>query len=391
MIKTYDYDGNLYRDEYPSYFNLEKFQLSHDAPGGYELYNLSAEVSETKNLASDASYDDLVEDLDNLLMDWLADVEAEMPMPRVLNMGPGSNKGTFYSSIQKAINEAFDGDTIVVCPAEHQENIKFKNNGDPKDITLTSINPDDPKIVQATVIDGDGSGPVVTFDRNNGTNGLCILKGFTITGGTSVGINGYGAGSASGAEDNVIIKKCIIKDNQSRGNIDGITNFDGIISQCTITNISTSGKGSGLVGCDGAITNCTIVSNSATPDGHGVYNCNGVFTNCIIWYNNSRGIMGGAPTVTYSNVRGGYPGKGNIDSDPKFADSVNGNYHLQGDSPCIDAGDNNAISDSKDFDGQVRFHDNPEVTDTGKGAAPIIDMGVYEWNNREKFKGDSLE
>ncbi|MFC1783094.1 hypothetical protein ACFL02_05865 [Planctomycetota bacterium] len=60
-------------------------------------------------------------------------------------------------------------------------------------------------------------------------------------------------------------------------------------------------------------------------------------------------------------------------------------------SPRIDAGDNNTISDSKDFDGQVRFYDNPEVTDTGNGAAPIIDMGVYEWNNREKFKRDSLE
>jgi len=65
--------------------------------------------------------------------------------------------------------------------------------------------------------------------------------------------------------------------------------------------------------------------------------------------------------VTYSNVRGGsdrglWPGKGNIDADPHFADPDNGDYHLTSKtgrwdpksqswvrdkvtSPCIDAGD----------------------------------------------------
>ncbi|MFC1783096.1 LamG-like jellyroll fold domain-containing protein, partial [Planctomycetota bacterium] len=75
----------------------------------------------------------------------------------------------------------------------------------------------------------------------------------------------------------------------------------------------------------------------------------------------------------------------------KYITNVIEDYHLRAISPCIDAGDNNAISDSKDFDGYVRFYDNPEVTDTGNGAAPIIDMGVYEWNDRENFKWDNPE
>jgi len=60
----------------------------------------------------------------------------------------------------------------------------------------------------------------------------------------------------------------------------------------------------------------------------------------------------------YSDIQGGWPGEGNIDADPLFADTANGNYHLISQagrwepnsqswvvdditSPCIDAGDPN--------------------------------------------------
>ena len=50
--------------------------------------------------------------------------------------------------------------------------------------------------------------------------------------------------------------------------------------------------------------------------------------------------------ITYSNVEGGFPGDGNIDSDPLFRDPVYKDFHLMStdcgdpyDSPCIDAGD----------------------------------------------------
>jgi len=42
----------------------------------------------------------------------------------------------------------------------------------------------------------------------------------------------------------------------------------------------------------------------------------------IIW-NNDAGLepeVSGNTTIEYSNVRGGYPGNGNIDLDPLFAD-----------------------------------------------------------------------
>ncbi len=65
-------------------------------------------------------------------------------------------------------------------------------------------------------------------------------------------------------------------------------------------------------------------------------------TNCILWNNGPEEIFGPA-TVAYSDVHGGWPGIGNIDADPLFVDSVNGDHHLLPGSPCIDAGDNTAV------------------------------------------------
>jgi parallel beta-helix repeat protein len=88
-----------------------------------------------------------------------------------------------YSSIQSAINDANDGDTIVVSAGTYQENINFLG----KAITVRSVDPNDPNVVAATIIDGSNPvdpniGSVVTF--NNGEDTNSVLSGFTITGGT---------------------------------------------------------------------------------------------------------------------------------------------------------------------------------------------------------------
>ena len=57
----------------------------------------------------------------------------------------------------------------------------------------------------------------------------------------------------------------------------------------------------------------------------------------------------------------------NLDVDPQFVDPANGNYHLQGGSPCVSVGATNAPSlPSTDLDG------NPRIV----GAT--VDMGSYE-------------
>jgi hypothetical protein len=92
----------------------------------------------------------------------------------------------------------------------------------------------------------------------------------------------------------------------------------------------------------------TIVDNSAISYGGAIYIDDGdlLVTNSILWGNTStlsNQIIGPTAAVNYSDVEmedtNTYPGEGNINEDPLFADPVNGDYLLTVSSPCIDAGD----------------------------------------------------
>ncbi|MBC8527454.1 MAG: PKD domain-containing protein, partial [Candidatus Cloacimonetes bacterium] len=109
------------------------------------------------------------------------------------------------------------------------------------------------------------------------------------------------------------------------------------------------------------LENVTITNNS----GSGIV-CSGsslTLVNCIVSYNNGSGISSGSPSISYSdfynNEYGNFNNCGqwlgvnvitnangdscdiyyNIQMDPCFVDTTNGDYHLQSNSPCIDAGD----------------------------------------------------
>lgn len=270
-----------------------------------------------------------------------------------------------FDTIQRGIDEASNGDTVTVMLGTYYENIVFDVN----DVILTSIAPKDPNIVASTIIDGGGNGTVVTLAA--GLRPESILRGFTLTNGRNMSMYRRGGGAI-----------CV------RGGW-GPAEAHATIADCVISG-NTAYSGGGLSDCDGAITNCTIVYNHSGDDGGGLCYCNATITNSIIWGNtaNSFGdqlyVYGGS-TPTYSciqNWTGG--GTGNIINNLLFADSNNGDYHLQSEygrwdpnmlewvydpdtSPCIDAGTpyDTTPSDPDDWQNELWPH--------GKR----INMGAY--------------
>ena len=120
------------------------------------------------------------------------------------------------------------------------------------------------------------------------------------------------------------------------------------------------------------LTHVTISGNTADYGG-GIElydNSDATLINSIIWNNSPESILiwdsnTDAAITTYSDIEGGWEGEGNIDTDPLFTDTDNGDYLLQPDSPCIDAG-------TADTDGDG----DEDITDYN-GSAP--DMGAFEY------------
>lgn len=132
---------------------------------------------------------------------------------------------------------------------------------------------------------------------------------------------GYGAGVFSAA-GTVNMSNCVFARNVSTG------------SGC---GPSFAGGGVFVNAGTFTLTNSTIARN---PNGNGVHVAGGTATiaNSIIFFNNNSGQqIGGSPTVTYSDVEGGYPGAGNISYSPVFG-SLDCEIIRHG-SPCVDAGD----------------------------------------------------
>lgn len=137
-----------------------------------------------------------------------------------------------------------------------------------------------------------------------------------------------------------------------------------VIINCLFVN-NTAESGGGIRNNDPSpiMTNCTFSNNS----GSGMLSRNGsipIVKNCIFW-NNAGGSFGGdaTPVVTFSNIDGGFAGIGNIDTDPFFANSVNGDFHLKS-----QAGRWEADTQSWIEDGQTS-----RCVDAGNPSCPLVD------------------
>jgi len=261
-----------------------------------------------------------------------------------------------YQTIQEAINGSQDGDTIVVKSGTYQEQVSF--NG--RRVTVRSEDPNDPAVVEATVIAAN-SGQSVFFDFGEGSES--VLEGFTITGrgifcvGTAPTISKNvmrdcaGAGIAGESDAAPTIRGNTITGNE----LEGISGCDGLIQGNTISHndtgvaycqgpirantiadhaqeglyacdgpiegntivrnvaglancggliqgnrITDNGDAGGLYYCDGQIIGNVIVGNTASADGGGLYSCQGPILNNVIAGNRATGSGGGLSECSQS-------------------------------------------------------------------------------------------
>jgi hypothetical protein len=215
----------------------------------------------------------------------------------------------------------------------------------------------------------------------------CVLYNCTIS--------GNWADSNGGGVDGGTLFNCLVSSNSCPGGPGGGLNYC-FASQCIISG-NSAGEGGGCYRCqmnDCLLTgnsaaygggtyqcgvyNCTIVGNqgySFGGAGGGTYGCN--LDNCIVYFNTSLG--GGAKKQNYSGdnfyncCTTPMPTNGlaNFTSPPLFVNQATGDYHLQSNSPCINAGNNNYSS--------PYFPTSPDLDGNPRIAGGTVDVGAYEY------------
>jgi len=226
-----------------------------------------------------------------------------------------------------------------------------------------------------------------------------------------------GGGGMGNYKSSPTLTECNFRNNSATVDGGGMINWNSILSltNCTFIGNSATSWGGGILNRESsmAVTNCILIANLAGEVGGGIWNYNDCklmltkctvvansapngkalacdsdykmpsrvnVNNCILWdggneiWNEDRSTI----TVTYSDVWGGWPGDGNIDANPCFFELgywdpnglwIDGDYHLQPGSPCIDAGDPDYIAEPNETD----LDGNPRLIDCR------IDMGAYEY------------
>lgn len=149
--------------------------------------------------------------------------------------------------------------------------------------------------------------------------------------------------------------------------------------------------------------NCTFTDNLMAVSGQNTVNSLDYLTakNCIFWNNGPmKDGKGGVADIKYSDVEGGYFGKGNINFEPQFVSGPRGDYYLSqrasgqdSDSPCLDVG---IMVDDK-FDAGWFTNRTDGIFDTdridmGFHYQPHVRLGLNIFPHKTSFSdGDNLQ
>ena len=320
----------------------------------------------------------------------------------------GSSWTNAFTTLQSAILSAKDGDTIKVADGTYKPTATTDRTLSFALRNAVSImggyagyGAPDPNArniaLYPTILSGD-----IGIAGNKSDNSFHVVSASSV--GSTTVLNGViiTLGNANGSGTNQNLGGGILIDSASPS-----------ILNCSFLANTASSSGGGIYlnsSSTPTMTNCTFVGNSATSSGGGLYtdlssvmtltNCSFTqnssasgkaiynafsplkLTNCILWNNGVTPIYNNSssPTITYSDVEGGYSGTHNLNADPLFVrnpstgpdglwgttDDDTGDLHLQFSSPCLNTGVNSANISSTDI------ASNPRI------ALSIIDMGAYE-------------
>jgi hypothetical protein len=146
-----------------------------------------------------------------------------------------------------------------------------------------------------------------------------------------------------------------------------------------------------------------IVFNNNSGAGGGIY-YNGAsssvyLTNNIVWNNSPHQLNpGNCATVTYCDIQSGWPGMGNLDTNPMVIDTAYQDFRLLWGSPCIDSGHPDSLDpDGTRADMGVDFFDQrlpvhvlltphhiPYLIPAAGGNMEIT-VRLYNWSNTRHF------
>ena len=177
-------------------------------------------------------------------------------------------------------------------------------------------------------------------------NSNLILENVTIEENTSI-YNGGGIFCTS--ESNLNLVNVTISENVAGYKGGGIyceTSYASLENTLIIKNEAVHGGGIWFDDADNPnLINVVIADNMASlGGGFANWRTDVTLTNCIVWQDSADEIYQyGYIYATYSDIQGDWQGEGNINEKPLFDGTGDYPYLLSSSSPCIDAGDPNAV------------------------------------------------
>jgi len=137
--------------------------------------------------------------------------------------------------------------------------------------------------------------------------------------------------------------------------------YSNALNHCVLRNNAALLNGGGAY--NSSVVSCTVVSNSSGSVGNGLWG--GTVTNSIVCFNGNADNIVDSKAVVYTCS---FP-IGSVTNDPLFIDRSTADFHLQSNSPCINAGKNSYVTNTTDFDGYPRI------------VGGTVDMGAYEFQS----------